>query len=84
MRLLLWILILGFIFWYFSKKRGVEKRQENRDKREALVTELVLDENCGSYIKKDEAIKLEIDGKTYYFCSKRCLEEFLKKKEEVR
>ncbi|WP_038056527.1 YHS domain-containing protein [Thermodesulfobacterium hydrogeniphilum] len=74
MRLLIWIIILGFIFWYFSRK----KRIKENDKK-SLVTELVFDENCKTYIKKDKAIKVDIKGKTYYFCSKRCLEEFLKK-----
>ncbi len=78
MRPLIWIIILGFIFWYFSKKKRI-KEDKKRDNKKALITELVFDENCKTYIKKDEAIKINIKGKTYYFCSKRCLEEFLKK-----
>lgn len=40
---------------------------------------MVFDENCQSYIRKKEAIKMELNGKTYYFCSKKCVEEFLEK-----
>ena len=41
---------------------------------------MVLDENCGKYINKNSAIRLEINGKEYYFCSEKCVQEFLKKK----
>ncbi len=35
---------------------------------------------CGMEIALDKAIKLEKDGKTYFFCSKNCEDKFLGKK----
>ncbi|MCF6154361.1 MAG: YHS domain-containing protein [Candidatus Brocadia sp.] len=33
---------------------------------------------CGMEVNKEKAVKLEHDGKTYYFCSKMCEESFKK------
>ncbi|PMP68286.1 MAG: hypothetical protein C0190_01820 [Thermodesulfobacterium geofontis] len=75
MKFLIFIAFLIFIYWYFF----IRKKRLTSDKLGELVEELVLDENCRRYIKKEEAIKVEIDGKNYYFCSKKCLSEFLQK-----
>jgi len=38
---------------------------------------LAKDPVCGMEVKEEEAkFKLEHMGKTYYFCSKSCMEEF--------
>jgi len=75
MKFLIFIAFLIFIYWYFF----IRKKRLTSDKLGELVEELVLDENCRRYIRKEEAIKVEIDGKNYYFCSKKCLSEFLQK-----
>ena len=33
---------------------------------------------CGMDVNKDKALKVDHDGKTYYFCSKHCEETFKK------
>jgi YHS domain-containing protein len=76
MKLLFWLGILGFLYWYLFKRKG-KISQKNK---EPLVTDLVFDENCQTYIRKEDAIKVNIKGKTYYFCSEKCLKEFLQKK----
>lgn len=40
--------------------------------------DMLRDPVCGMYIDPDNAIKEEIGGKTYYFCSESCKEEFIK------
>jgi len=75
MKFLICVALLIFIYWYFFKR----KRRLLLNKPKELVTELVLDENCQTYIRKEEAIKVEINGKCYYFCSKKCLSDFLQK-----
>ncbi len=74
MKYLILILFFGFIYYYLFKKKdkGFEENKEP-------VEELVFDEICQTYIRKKDAIKVEINGKTYYFCSKKCLQEFLEK-----
>lgn len=41
--------------------------------------ETVQDPVCGMYVNPDTAIKQEIDGKMYYFCSEHCRSSFMKK-----
>jgi len=74
MKYLILLVLLGIIYWYFFER----KKKLSEKKRKELAEELVFDENCKTYVKKEEAIKMEIEGKEYYFCSKKCLEEFLK------
>lgn len=41
--------------------------------------DMVLDPECGMYINPETAIKQNIDGKTYYFCSESCRSSFVRK-----
>jgi len=74
MRFLVLLIFLAFIYWYFFKKRPLFNK-----KTKMLISEVVIDKNCGTYIKKEEAIKLEIKDEICYFCSEKCLNEYLKK-----
>ncbi|TVL96444.1 MAG: hypothetical protein CV087_23730 [Candidatus Brocadia sp. WS118] len=38
----------------------------------------IIDRVCGMEINKDKALKLEHEGKEYYFCNKKCVEAFKK------
>ena len=31
---------------------------------------------CGNYVSKDTPFKHEMEGRTYFFCSSECAEEF--------
>ena len=46
-------------------------------------TEMVLDPNCSTYIPETEAIKANIAGSDYNFCSEKCAEIYRKKKSAV-
>jgi YHS domain-containing protein len=39
--------------------------------------ELVEDPVCHTYIPVSQAYKKELSGKDYYFCSKKCSDEFI-------
>ncbi|MGE5633063.1 MAG: YHS domain-containing protein [Caulobacteraceae bacterium] len=41
--------------------------------------DMVLDPVCGMYVNPETAIKQNIDGKTYYFCSENCRKTFLER-----
>ncbi len=75
MKFLLILVLLVILYFRFVKGK---KKVSQKEKRE-LVTELVFDENCGTYINKNSAIRIKIGDREYYFCSKECAEEFLKK-----
>lgn len=39
-------------------------------------TEMVQDPHCKTYVPKPEAVLQTIAGKEFYFCSRKCAEEF--------
>ena len=41
-----------------------------------ITDELVQDPVCGIYCPKRDALSLNWQGKTYYFCSDKCRQEF--------
>jgi YHS domain-containing protein len=45
----------------------------------AAGEELVEDPLCHTYVPLSQALRTEIDGKTVYFCSQKCLEQYRKK-----
>ena len=45
-------------------------------KNPAAVEELVQDPQCHAYVPVSQAFQTEIDGKSVYFCSQKCLEQY--------
>ncbi|OGO77917.1 MAG: hypothetical protein A2Y23_04160 [Clostridiales bacterium GWB2_37_7] len=45
--------------------------------------DMVIDPECGMYINPETAIKQNIDGNTYYFCSENCRSSFLNKQQKI-
>jgi uncharacterized protein len=45
-----------------------------------ITDELVQDPVCGVYCPKRDALPLNRQGKTYYFCSDKCRQEFREQK----
>ncbi len=43
---------------------------------------MTKDPICGMQVEESKAIKLEKNGETYFFCSKRCQDKFLSKENE--
>lgn len=42
--------------------------------------EMVRDPECGMYVNPDNAVKIEIDGTAFYFCSDTCKNNFMEKR----
>ena len=78
MKFLVLLVFLLILFFYY---RNYKKRKLNR-KEKVRITEMVKDEVCGVYLPKEEALKVEIEGKVYYFCSQECKDAFLKGRSE--
>jgi len=80
-----YLLILGvmYLLYYAVKKtffpppRGpsFSKRRSPHD-LQGTEKELVQDPHCHTYIPKDTALTAYVNGRTYYFCSQECLEQF--------
>ena len=78
MKFLFFLVFLLLLFFYYKnyKKRKLNQKEKIR------ITEMIRDEVCGLYLPRDEALKVEIEGKVYYFCSKECKDAFLKGRSE--
>ncbi len=77
MSFLIFLLLVGLIFYLlFSKPK--RKTSHPHSSRNPEVKKLVRDPVCGVYIDEEVAIKLVYKGETYYFCSEKCRDEFLK------
>ncbi len=80
MRLLLFLGLVALLYWvlhHLSRKAAMGP-PPNRPTDDAPVDELVQDPVCGVYHPKRRAFRLKRNDKTYYFCSKNCLELFEK------
>lgn len=43
--------------------------------------DLVEDPQCHAYVPVSQAVRAEIDGKTVYFCSRKCQEQYTRSEE---
>ena len=67
------LITIVYVFYKFYKKSLPEgEEKENRNIKDVLVK----DPNCGKYIPKERSVRIEIDGKIYYFCSLKCGMEY--------
>ncbi|MGC9017265.1 MAG: hypothetical protein ACP5JQ_03690 [Caldimicrobium sp.] len=71
MKLLIIFLLIFVIFWYY--------RYYRRKKVQALKIEMKSCENCGIFFSESEGYHIERDHKELFFCSEKCLKEFLSK-----
>jgi YHS domain-containing protein len=72
-------LIFGIILIYlFYKLIRTWKRVSGPSKADPPATgeDLMEDPLCHTYVPVSYARRVEIDGKTVYFCSEKCLEQY--------
>jgi YHS domain-containing protein len=78
MRFLQLLLLFWFFYALVKLLRGATKRrppQPEPEKTEA-GEEMIQDPCCGTYVPRSLAVELVVDGRTYYFCSEKCRDEF--------
>ncbi|MBW2039488.1 MAG: YHS domain-containing protein [Deltaproteobacteria bacterium] len=81
MRYLIFFALLYLLYYFLKKSFFSSKRQQKIFKRyhgESADKELVQDPQCHTYIPKETALKAQINGEVYYFCSRECLDKFKK------
>ncbi|PIE71022.1 MAG: transcriptional regulator [Deltaproteobacteria bacterium] len=57
---------------------GGSYRRTGGDAALKAADEMVKDPVCNVYVPKREAIREQVNGKTYYFCSPECRDAFVK------
>jgi YHS domain-containing protein len=70
-------LILGLILYWVIIKLS-SKWQGESNSRTQKSQKMVQDPTCGVYLLPEEALRRVIRGKEVFFCSEKCLAEFLK------
>lgn len=77
--------VLFYIAWRLLRnliRDKIKQEADNRFRREAEQADktvqdtLVEDPVCHTLIPKHQAVRLRQDGKTYYFCSDSCCDQF--------
>ncbi len=71
------IIIILYIGWKMLYN-SIRKKIEAEDKTDSPVVKDVLVEDpvCHTLIPEKQAVKLRVEGKTYYFCSNKCCSVF--------
>ena len=78
MRILI-LIFLGYLLYRVVRRYLAAGKTVERDERgEGSIDEMVQDPVCKTYVLLREAEKRVIGGKTYYFCSRKCADEFEK------
>ena len=70
-------LIAGFIMLYRSLFGGASPSRDDSTE----TADMAQDPNCGTYVPKKQSITKSVQGKEYFFCSKKCADEYSSKKE---
>jgi len=77
--LILYYVIKGFLKG-LKLRKVLKTGSKQTSKQPPITDELVQDPVCGVYCPKRDALSLNWQGKTYYFCSDKCRQEFRNQK----
>ncbi|MCS7149730.1 MAG: hypothetical protein RMI93_03200 [Caldimicrobium sp.] len=69
MKYLILILLFFLLFWYYKRRKAKQ--------RETGTVEMKPCMQCGVYFPENSGLKDAREEKTIYFCSRRCLREYL-------
>ncbi len=65
-----------YMFFKYYKKSLPDTYDTGNGHSERVKDVLVKDPNCGRYIPRERAVRVEFNGKIYYFCSLKCANEY--------
>ena len=83
LRFFVFIIVIYLLYKIVNTVREVKtEKNENHqfNSSPAVGEDLVEDPVCHTYVPVSQAIKKEISGKSYYFCSQQCSEKYLSEK----
>ncbi len=76
---LLMLALVGFVFYSFISSIKIRSGRGQQPKNRSQQGEvMVSDPQCGTYLPQSDALKATIKGQEYFFCSRKCLQEFKK------
>lgn len=79
-RLLIW-LIVGFLIYTVvqSLKKALQKPAAPPPEKSAKGEDMVQDPVCETYIPRTDAIQSQVRGRTRFFCSEACRDQYKSK-----
>lgn len=81
LRLVIGVIVIYLLFKLFRKVfPQVGGKAGPEELRTTAGEDLVEDPVCHTYVPIGDACRTEIDGKTVYFCSPKCLEQYKSEK----
>ena len=72
--------ILAYFVFRFVQKTLLSGGRNHENADAGPVEPMVQDPNCQTYIPRSSAIRKTVKGETYFFCSRACADEFIRKK----
>ncbi len=75
-RLFVFLLWGLFIYLLWKVLFPDHRHPQNKEPQDVKMEVMVHDPNCNTFIPRPEALSKKIDGKTHYFCSRKCMKEF--------
>lgn len=79
-KLILW-LIVGFLAYtvFQALKQALTKPSAPPPEKTSRGEEMIADPECGTYVPRNDAIKLQHKGQTLFFCSTDCRDKYQKR-----
>ncbi len=72
--------LLGLVvvnwFWQFLRAAETRTTRERAGTAPKAGEPMVQDPLCGTYLPKSTALSVEIAGRTHYFCSRKCADQY--------
>ena len=78
-RLIIFGALAYFAYRLFKNLLGAGTRVSGQKSNGDVVSEMVQDPFCKTYIPSNEAFRIVLDGKEFHFCSEECAEKFKQK-----
>jgi len=72
------VLVFTLTVGGFSPVTQVKASEEKTEAQKPATKTTAKDRVCGMEVQKDKALKLEHNGKNYFFCSQQCVDTFNK------
>ena len=77
-RVIIIVLLAYFAYKLFRGLLGIGPKATRENDSGGVVSEMVEDPLCKTYIPRNEAYRAVVNGEELFFCSKECADKFKK------
>lgn len=79
-RLLIWLIVGFLVYTVFQMiRQAVSKPPGPPLEKTSRGEDMIRDPQCGTYVPRNDAVKIEAKGKAHYFCSTECRDKYLER-----